>query len=139
MNDATKNTSKTKKRSNPHDSAVTHVSGKSEFIDESIKLIKELEKLKIDYVCVSSGGIYPITDLKIKKGYNVDLAEKIKKSTNINIRVSGKIEDLNYGKKIINKKKTDLVAIGRSLISNPNLIYDEDSKFIPKQYLRAFK
>ena len=108
-------------------------------IDESIKLIKELEKLKIDYVCVSSGGIYPITDLKIKKGYNVDLAEKIKKSTNINIRVSGKIEDLNYGKKIINKKKTDLVAIGRSLISNPNLIYDEDSKFIPKQYLRAFK
>ena len=67
-------------------------------IDESIKLIKELEKLKIDYVCVSSGGIYPITDLKIKKGYNVDLAEKIKKSTKINIRVSGKIEDLNYGK-----------------------------------------
>ncbi len=108
-------------------------------INESIKLIKELEKLRIDYVCVSSGGIYPITGLKIKKGYNVDLAEKIKKSTKINIRVSGKIEDLNYGKKIIIKKKTDLVAIGRSLISNPNLIYNEDSKFIPKQYLRAFK
>ena len=48
-------------------------------INESIKLIKELEKLRIDYVCVSSGGIYPITGLKIKKGYNVDLAEKIKK------------------------------------------------------------
>ena len=107
-------------------------------INESIRFTKELEKLKVEYVCVSSGGILPITNLKIKKGFNVDLSSKIKKNTKIKVRVAGKITSIKYANKIINEKKTDLVALGRILIAEPNIILDKDKKLIPNQYNRSF-
>ena len=107
-------------------------------IKESIRFIKELEKLKVEYVCVSSGGILPITNLKIKKGFNVDLSSKIKKKTKIKVRVAGKITDMKYIKKLIKEKKTDLVALGRILIAEPNIILNKNKKLIPSQYNRSF-
>ena len=107
-------------------------------INESIKFIHKLEKLKIDYVCISSGGIYPKTNLKIKKGYNVDLARKIKQKTKLKIRVSGSIQDINYGNNLIKNKNADLIAFGRTLLSDPNFIYKINKEYIPNQYKRAF-
>ena len=108
-------------------------------LKESLQLVKKLEKLNIDYICVSSGGIYPKTNLKIKKGYNVDLSTKIKKYTNLNIRVSGKIENIKYANNLVKNKSADLVALGRILISKPNIILSSKKDYIPKQYLRAFQ
>jgi 2,4-dienoyl-CoA reductase-like NADH-dependent reductase (Old Yellow Enzyme family) len=111
-------------------------------LNESTFLCKELEKLGLDYVCVSSGGILPKTNIKFKKGYNLDLAKKIKKKLNILVRCSGNLDDYNFACKLIKKKIIDLVVIGRGFIKNKNLILTNAKKNmrieIPNQYKRCF-
>jgi NADPH2 dehydrogenase len=48
-------------------------------VKDSIYLVHRLKEIGIDYVCISSGGILPVTNLKSKNNYNVDIAKKIKK------------------------------------------------------------
>ena len=48
--------------------ATDHLS-KGISIKDSILLSKKLEKIGYDYVCVSSGGILPKTNMKIKKAF----------------------------------------------------------------------
>jgi 2,4-dienoyl-CoA reductase-like NADH-dependent reductase (Old Yellow Enzyme family) len=111
-------------------------------LNESIFFCKELEKIGLDYVCVSSGGILPKTNIKFKKGYNLDLAKNIKKKLNILVRCSGHLDDYNFACKLIKKKVIDLVAIGRGFIKNKNLILTNSKKNmnneIPNQYKRCF-
>lgn len=111
-------------------------------LNDSIFLCKELEKIGLDYVCVASGGILPKTNIKFKKGYNLDLAKEIKKKINILVRCSGQLDDYNFANKIIKRNIIDLVAIGRGFIKNKNLILiNAKKKFnneIPNQYKRCF-
>jgi len=111
-------------------------------LNESIFFCKELEKIGLDYVCVSSGGIMTKTNIKFKKGYNLDLAKKIKKKINILVRCSGQLDDYNFASKIVKNKTVDLVAIGRGFIKNKNFILINSKKKInneiPNQYKRCF-
>jgi NADPH2 dehydrogenase len=111
-------------------------------LNESIFFCKELEKIGLDYVCVSSGGIMTKTNIKFKKGYNLDLAKKIKKKINILVRCSGQLDDYNFAYKIVKNKIVDLVAIGRGFIKNKNFILSNSKKKInneiPNQYKRCF-
>ena len=97
-------------------------------LNESIFFCKELEKIGLDYVCVSSGGIMTKTNIKFKKGYNLDLAKKIKKKINILVRCSGQLDDYNFAYKIVKNKIVDLVAIGRGFIKNKNFILSNSKK-----------
>ena len=112
-------------------------------VKDAIYLAKKLEKIGFDYICVSSGGILPKTNLKQKKGYNVDIAKILKKKTKMKIRTSGNIKDINYANHLIKKKYIDLVCMGRKLISTPNYLINymrlnEKKKIIPNQYKRCF-
>ena len=112
-------------------------------INESILFVRELKKIGFDYVCVSSGGILTKTNLKIKKGFRVNLCKKIKKKTSIITRTSGLIKDIKYANKIIEKGSADLLAIGRSFINDPMLIYKgakqmKIKNIIEPQYNRMF-
>lgn len=112
---------------------------------DSIYLCKQLEDSGFDYVCISSGGILTKTNIKFRKGYNLDLAKKIKKKTNMLVRCTGQLDNYNFASKIVNNKIIDLVAIGRGFIKNKNFILINASKnknikeIIPKQYQRCFK
>ena len=112
-------------------------------INDAIFLSKKLEKIGFDYICVSSGGILPKTNLKMKKGYNVDLAKILKKRTKMIVRTSGNIKDVNYSNQLIKKNFVDLVCMGRKFISDPNYLIkytkpNEKIKIIPNQYKRCF-
>ena len=112
-------------------------------INESILFVRELKKIGFDYVCVSSGGILTKTNLKFKKGFRVNLCKKIKKKTSIITRTSGLIKDIKYANKIIEKGSADLLAIGRSFINDPMLIYKgakqmKIKNIIEPQYNRMF-
>ena len=50
-------------------------------IEDSIFLCKQLKKIGLDYVAVTSGGIIPKTNMKFFPGYQVKLAYKIKKKS----------------------------------------------------------
>jgi len=106
-------------------------------------LIKRLEKIGLDYVCISSGGILPKTNIIFKPGYQVHLAKKIKKQTNMIVRTAGMITSFNQAKKIIENGSADLVVIARKFINDPNWlirsIKKETGKIsVPNQYKRCF-
>jgi 2,4-dienoyl-CoA reductase-like NADH-dependent reductase (Old Yellow Enzyme family) len=111
-------------------------------VEDAIYLTNKLKKIGFNYVCVSSGGIIPKTNLKIKNGFNVDLAEKIKKKSKIIVRTSGKINNIDFANKLIKNKCVDLICIGKKFISEPNFLLKQmdkrlKKKLIPNQYKRC--
>jgi 2,4-dienoyl-CoA reductase-like NADH-dependent reductase (Old Yellow Enzyme family) len=112
-------------------------------LKDSIFLVKKLKEIGFDYVCVSSGGILPKTNLKFKKGFRKNFSKRIKKETSMITRVSGLINDLNLANKIIKENSADLIAMGRTFLSDPMWIYkaakkSKNKKIIPPQYIRGF-
>ena len=113
-------------------------------IEDCVYLVKNLEKIGIDYICVSSGGIYPKTKLKFKRAYNSELSKIIKQNVKIPIRVAGEMQNINVANKVLINKKADLIALGRSYLKDPNIILSSFNKkkinnYIPKPYLRGFR
>lgn len=112
-------------------------------VSDCIYLSKKLKKIGFNYVCVTSGGIVPKTNLKFGKGYQVFLAKKIKEKSKIITRTAGMIKDLEHANKIIQNKNADLVSFGRKFIKSPNWLINEliERKYkvnIPNQYKRCF-
>ena len=112
-------------------------------IEDCIYLVKKLKKLKFDYVCVSSGGILPKTNLKFRSGYQVNLAKIVKKKTGMITRTTGMIKDLNHANKILRTNSADLVSFARKFINSPTWLIKELKKNkvnfdTPKQYERCF-
>ena len=111
-------------------------------ITESIKFVKKLKTLGFDYVCVSSGGIIPITNLRQKKAFRKNLCKKIKSEVKIITRASGQIDDFKTIDYLLENKSLDLVATGRKFINDPHWLIREAKKrklmtYIPKQYIRC--
>ena len=114
-------------------------------IEDSIFLCRQLKKIGLDYVAVTSGGIIPKTNMKFFPGYQVKLAAKIKKKVNIKVVTLGMINSKNLIHKILKGKLADLVAVSRRFINEPKWLLKKNSKLrrikkslIPKQYLRCF-
>lgn len=113
-------------------------------INEAITLANNLKKIGFDYVCVSSGGIIPITNLKFYPGYRVHLAKKIKKETKIITRTIGKMDNFNLSERTIKNGEVDFVGLATAFLKNPNWVFNaasvlNNNENIPKQYERALK
>lgn len=111
-------------------------------INDSIKFVKKLKNLGFDYVCVSSGGIIPITNLRPKKAFRKNLCKKIKSEVKIITRSSGQIDDFKTIDDLLENKSLDLVATGRKFINDPHWLIREAKKrklmtYIPQQYNRC--
>ncbi len=112
-------------------------------ISDCIFLCKKLENIGFDYVCITSGGIIPKTNIKFKKGYQVFLAKKIKKIVKIKVKTTGKILDLTHAEKIVRTNQADLISFGRKFINSPTwlikeMISNKKQVKLPKQYERCF-
>ncbi len=85
----------------------------------------ELEKAGVDALSITSGiyesqyRIFPT--MALPRGCNVHLSEEIKKVVKIPVIVVGRINDPVLAEQIIREEKADLVAMGRPLITDPEL------------------
>ena len=79
-------------------------------LDHCIKLVKQLKQRGLNYICVSSGGIIPKTNMKFYSGYRFKMAHKLKKECNIITRTSGLIKDNQTINKAFFKYKLDFIA-----------------------------
>ena len=96
--------------------------------DETIELLKIIQD-KIDVVNVSLGLV---TDLKyapyhlqptyLPHAYTLRYAEKIKKALKIPVTCVGSVSDIATAEKILAEGRTDLVAMGRAHIADPQLV-----------------
>jgi NADPH2 dehydrogenase len=112
-------------------------------IDDCVNLALELKNIGIDYICISSGGIVPITNLVFRDGFQVGFAREIKKRTGMITRVVGGINNYRMAQKIINSDDADMVAIGRSYLNDPHWVWRaasglKEDIFVPNQYKRGY-
>jgi len=112
-------------------------------IEDSVRLVRKLKDQGLDYVCVSSGGVVPKTNMIFKPGYQVHLAREIKKRTGIITRTAGMITNYSQASEIIENGSADLVALARKFINDPTwLIHDIKDKNggvdLPNQYKRCY-
>lgn len=95
-------------------------------IKETLKIVKALENCGVDAIHVSMGHVngaiqWTIAPMSISKGWAIPMAEMIKTQLKLPVIAVGRINDPLIANEAVKKGKTDFVAMGRALISDPQL------------------
>jgi 2,4-dienoyl-CoA reductase-like NADH-dependent reductase (Old Yellow Enzyme family)/thioredoxin reductase len=94
-------------------------------IKDTVQIAKKLEKLGADALHISSGNYASyvqgkmIPPMAVEDGVLVPLAKVVKKNVKIPVMAVAKIRQPEMAEKIIKSKSADMVAIGRSLLADP--------------------
>lgn len=113
-------------------------------LEEATKLTAMIKLLGADYVCVSSGGITPITNMVQGPLFQVPLAKFIKEKTGICTRAVGFITTYEQAEQVVASNAADLVAIGREYLRNPRWAWSASAHArvmldIPYPYRKTYK
>ncbi|MER8900658.1 NADH:flavin oxidoreductase/NADH oxidase [Mesorhizobium sp. M0772] len=88
-------------------------------VDEAIEVAKALKALDVAYICCSSGGNSPLQKLPTGAGYQVHLAEAVRKGAGIPTRAVGLIDDPSQAEAIVADGRADMVALARAFLADP--------------------
>jgi 2,4-dienoyl-CoA reductase-like NADH-dependent reductase (Old Yellow Enzyme family) len=109
---------------------------------DAIAFTKALKEIGLDYVDVSSGGIISEARTPTAPGYNVPIAQEVRRATGIATRTVGLIVMPKQADEVIAEGKADMVALARAVLDNPHwgwyaaqVLGAETRR--PPQYLRA--
>jgi NADPH2 dehydrogenase len=87
--------------------------------EDAVVFSKALKADGLDFVDVSSGGITVETRNPTTPGYNVPIAEKVKREAGIATRTVGLIVAPEQAEAIIADGKADMVSLGRAMLDDP--------------------
>jgi 2,4-dienoyl-CoA reductase-like NADH-dependent reductase (Old Yellow Enzyme family) len=110
--------------------------------NDAVAYCKALMHDGLDYIDVSSGGITADTRNPAGPGYNVPIAQRIKKEAGIATRVVGLITAPAQAEAIVSEAKADMVALARAMLDDPRWGWHAGAELgaevarVP-QYLRA--
>ena len=109
---------------------------------DAIAYARELKRIGLDFVCVSSGATVPYAKIPVAPGYQVGFAEKIRSSVAIPVRAVGMIADPDHAEQIVASGKADMVAMARAFLDNPRWVWHAAERFgvkldYPPQYARS--
>jgi NADPH-dependent 2,4-dienoyl-CoA reductase/sulfur reductase-like enzyme len=92
--------------------------------DDVAAFVRMLEKAGINYISVTAGtyesNTFGVPTMYVPRGSNLHLAELIKRNVKVPVMCAGGL-NAELGEIAIQEGKTDLVALGRSLIADPEL------------------
>jgi 2,4-dienoyl-CoA reductase-like NADH-dependent reductase (Old Yellow Enzyme family) len=88
--------------------------------DDAAEFAKALKQVGLDYVDISSGNITYESRAPSDAGYNVPIAEKVRRESGIAVRVVGMIESPKQAEAIIADGKADMVALARGFLDDPH-------------------
>lgn len=110
--------------------------------DDAVAIAKLLKAEGFEFICVSSGGVTADTRNPAEPGYNVPIAERVRKEAGILTRTVGLILTPQQAEAIIAEGKADQVSMARMFLDNPHwgwhaakVLGAEVSR--PPQYARA--
>lgn len=115
-------------------------------VDDSVALARKLKDAGIDLVDCSSGAIRPqdLSSYPIGPGFQVPLAEKVRREADIMTAAVGLITDPAQADQIIRNGQADMVYLARELLRNPywpiqaaRALGHADKLSFPLQYARA--
>lgn len=111
-------------------------------ISDMVEIVNSV-KAFVDLVHVSTGGLLP-AKIKLFDGYQVEYAKIIRDRCSIATISVGLIQDFDLIEDILINKKSDLVAVGREILRNPqfvlNQLYSNKYRYdFPDQYKLAYR
>ncbi len=111
-------------------------------IEDSVALAKILHKEGVDLVDCSSGGNVPGVTINLVPGYQVPLAERVRKDARIPTGAVGLITSARQADDIVTSGKADLVFLARQMLRDPYFPLHAAKELgvemkWPNQYLRA--
>jgi 2,4-dienoyl-CoA reductase-like NADH-dependent reductase (Old Yellow Enzyme family) len=110
--------------------------------DDAVEFTKALKAAGLDYVDISSGNITYESRAPADPGYNVPIAEQVRRDTGLPIRVVGMIASAKQAEAIIAEGKADMVALARAFLDDPHWGWHAAEELgaevvRPVQYVRA--
>ncbi|MFN8773645.1 MAG: NADH:flavin oxidoreductase/NADH oxidase [bacterium] len=111
-------------------------------VDDAVAYAAALQALGCDYVTVSSGGVASAAQIPVGPGYQVDLAEAVRRATGIVTCAVGMITGAAQAEAILAQGRADQVALARAMLFNPHWPWAAAaalgaSNAMPPQYARA--
>jgi len=92
--------------------------------EDVVTAVKMLEKAGVNYISVTSGTMdsmeYVFPPIYMPRGINLALSQMIKKAVNIPLMCAGSL-DVETSEKALKDGQTDLIAMGRGLLADPDL------------------
>ena len=110
--------------------------------EEAVVYAKELKALGCDFIDVTTGGLDPRQKIEVKAGYQVFLAEQIKKEAGIPAMAVGMIVGAQQAENIIADGEADMVALARGVMDDPRWVWHAAQELgenitYPTQYARC--
>lgn len=88
-------------------------------VEDSVELAKVIKKEGVDLIDCSSGGNVPGVKINVGPGYQVPLAEKVKKEAGIPTAAVGAITGAAQAEEILQKGQADLILLARQMLRDP--------------------
>ncbi len=88
-------------------------------LPQTIEFATELKKRGLDWIDVSSGGVSPKQKIPLGPGYQVPMAEAIRKATGLTTIAVGLITEPRQAEDIVTSGKADMVALARGMLYDP--------------------
>jgi 2,4-dienoyl-CoA reductase-like NADH-dependent reductase (Old Yellow Enzyme family) len=89
-------------------------------LDDSVALASRVKSLGVDLVDCSSGGAAPNVAIPAGAGYQVPLAERVRRDAAVATATVGMITAAQHADEIIRNGRADLVLLGRESLRDPN-------------------
>jgi NADPH2 dehydrogenase len=113
-------------------------------VADAVLVAKALKEAGLDYVDVSSGGVSTHGQANVPRspGYNVPLAEQIRREAGMPTRVVGLIVSPQQAEAIVTEGRADMVALARAFLDDPHWAWHAAQALggevaRPPQYQRA--
>jgi 2,4-dienoyl-CoA reductase-like NADH-dependent reductase (Old Yellow Enzyme family) len=87
--------------------------------DQAVEFAKELKKLGVDYICVSTGGLDARQQIPLSPGYQVQFGARVRKEAGVVTRSVGLIGHARQAEEIVASGQADMIAIARGAIYDP--------------------
>jgi len=110
--------------------------------EDAVVYARELKRIGLDFICVSSGATVPYAKIPVTPGFQVGFAEKVRKEAGIKTRAVGMIADADQAEEILTTGKADMIAMARAILDNPRWVWHAAERFgvkidYPPQYARV--
>jgi NADPH2 dehydrogenase len=111
-------------------------------LPQTIEFARELKKLDIDWIDVSSGGVSPLQKIALGPGYQVPFAQAVKDATGVTTMAVGLITEPKQAEDIVASGKADIVALARGMLYDPRWGWHAAAELggqvdVPPQYWRS--
>jgi 2,4-dienoyl-CoA reductase-like NADH-dependent reductase (Old Yellow Enzyme family) len=109
---------------------------------DAVEVARQLKALGVDYVCATGGFVVPRRGSPFGPGYQVHLAERVRREAGIATRAVGGIADPYQAEAIIAEGRADMVALATAFLADPRWAWRAADTLgatlsYPPQYARA--